>query len=102
MDDAKIAAVGVSVSRWHTMHGVSINVCPIMADYDRIVPCGLVGKRVTSLAQLAPQLFADTPHADVVETVRSTFCKHFETVFDVALAPADLPPLQSFMNTLDS
>lgn len=48
---AKIAAIGVRVRRWVTMHGVSINVDPDLDDFAGILPCGLVDP-VTSLAAL--------------------------------------------------
>jgi lipoyl(octanoyl) transferase len=50
----KIAAVGVTASRWVTMHGLALNVHPDMASYDFIVPCGISepGFGVTSLKQV--------------------------------------------------
>jgi lipoyl(octanoyl) transferase len=50
--EAKIAALGVRVRRWVTMHGVSINLCPDLANFSGIVPCGLPDFAVTSLADL--------------------------------------------------
>jgi lipoyl(octanoyl) transferase len=50
--EAKIAALGVRVRRWVTMHGVSINLCPNLAHFSAIVPCGLPGFAITSLADL--------------------------------------------------
>lgn len=50
--DAKIAAIGVRVRRWVTSHGVAINVDPDLSHFDGIVPCGLDGFAVTSLAAL--------------------------------------------------
>lgn len=47
--DRKICAIGVRVSRWVSMHGLAINVCTDLSHFDLIVPCGLVGRRVTSL-----------------------------------------------------
>ncbi len=47
---AKIAAMGVRVRRWVTMHGLALNVDPEMAHFGLINPCGL-GRPVTSLAQ---------------------------------------------------
>ncbi len=50
--DAKIAALGVRVRKWVTMHGISINVSPDLDHFGGIVPCGLPDYGVTSLAQL--------------------------------------------------
>lgn len=47
----KIAALGVRVSRWITMHGLALNVEPDLTHFDLIVPCGLVGRPVTSMAR---------------------------------------------------
>jgi lipoic acid synthetase len=46
----KICAVGVRVSRGRSMHGLALNVDPDMRWFDRIIPCGLADKEVTSLA----------------------------------------------------
>ena len=46
----KIAAIGVRVSRWVTMHGLALNVDPDLSHFDLIVPCGLAGRPVTSVA----------------------------------------------------
>lgn len=50
--EAKIAALGVRVRRWVTSHGIAINVCPDLAHFGGIVPCGLDGFAMTSLAAL--------------------------------------------------
>jgi lipoic acid synthetase len=47
----KICAVGVRVSRGRSMHGLALNVDPDMAWFERIVPCGIEDKAVTSLAR---------------------------------------------------
>ena len=49
--DRKIGAVGVRIRRWVTMHGFAINGTTALEDFERIVPCGLVGKSVTSIEQ---------------------------------------------------
>ena len=46
----KICAIGVRVTRGRSMHGLALNVDPDMAWFDRIVPCGIADKGVTSLA----------------------------------------------------
>jgi lipoate-protein ligase B len=50
--NAKLGAVGVRIAGWTTMHGFAINVATGITGFDLIVPCGLVGTSVTSLASL--------------------------------------------------
>ena len=50
--EAKIAAIGVRLRRWVSLHGLSINVDPDLSHYDGIVPCGIADRGVTSLADL--------------------------------------------------
>lgn len=45
----KICAMGVRVSRWVSMHGLALNVTTNLEHFDLIVPCGLVGRSVTSM-----------------------------------------------------
>jgi lipoyl(octanoyl) transferase len=52
MAEDKIAAIGIRVRRWVTLHGVSLNVDPELEHYSGIVPCGVRGYGVTSLADL--------------------------------------------------
>ena len=49
--DAKIAAIGVRVSRGVTMHGFALNVCPDLSFFGNIVPCGMPDARVTSVTR---------------------------------------------------
>jgi len=48
----KVAAIGIRVRRWVTFHGISLNVDPELEHYSGIVPCGVSGYGVTSLADL--------------------------------------------------
>ena len=50
--DEKIAALGVRISRWVTMHGFALNVNPDLSFYDGIIPCGIFDHGVTSMEQL--------------------------------------------------
>jgi lipoyl(octanoyl) transferase len=50
--DEKVAAIGVAVRRWVSYHGLALNVCPNLAHFGLIVPCGLADKKVTSVSRL--------------------------------------------------
>jgi lipoyl(octanoyl) transferase len=62
--EAKIAAVGVRVTRWVSWHGVALNVEPDLSHFGGIVPCGISEHGVTSLAALGiPATMADADAA---------------------------------------
>jgi lipoyl(octanoyl) transferase len=71
--EAKIAAIGVRVRRWVTYHGVAINLEPDLEHFGGIVPCGISGFGVTSLADLG--LTTTMPELDAV--LRATFGEVF-------------------------
>jgi lipoyl(octanoyl) transferase len=77
LEGYKVAAMGIKVSRWITMHGFALNVCPDMTGFERIVPCGIANKPVGSLAQFIPNIS--------VEQVRLDIAAIFAAVFDVEL-----------------
>jgi lipoyl(octanoyl) transferase len=54
--EAKIAALGLRVKRWVTLHGFAINVAPDLSHFGGIVPCGIAEYGVTSLAALGKQM----------------------------------------------
>jgi lipoyl(octanoyl) transferase len=67
--DDKIGVIGVRVRHWVTYHGLAFNVNPDLGNYAGIVPCGISGHGVTSLAALGSK----ATMADVVATLRATF-----------------------------
>jgi lipoyl(octanoyl) transferase len=69
----KIAALGVRIKRWVTMHGVALNVNPDLAHFNGIVPCGVRGHGVTSLADLGMA----ASMADVDNALKLNFEKIF-------------------------
>lgn len=74
VDDKKLAAMGVHVSRWVTSHGFAFNVNTDLSYFDQIVPCGLREKGVTSLEKL---LGRRVPMDEVEERVIAQFGKVF-------------------------
>jgi lipoyl(octanoyl) transferase len=77
-----VAAIGVKVSRWITMHGFALNVCPDLTGFTRIIPCGIADKPVGSLAQFIPDIS--------VEEVRQKVAIAFAEVFGVKLVEAEI------------
>jgi lipoyl(octanoyl) transferase len=72
----KIGAIGVRVRHWVTYHGLALNVAPDLGNYAGIVPCGISGHGVTSLAALGVK----ATMADVDAALRATFDDAFERV----------------------
>jgi lipoyl(octanoyl) transferase len=72
-DEAKIAAIGLRVSRWVSSHGISINVDPDLSLYEGIVPCGIRDAGVTSLADLGLPVTLYDVDAALRRTFQQTF-----------------------------
>jgi lipoyl(octanoyl) transferase len=71
--EAKIAALGVRVRHWVTYHGVAINLDPVLEHFAGIVPCGLSGFGVTSLADLGLTTSMAELDGALVETFGEVF-----------------------------
>ncbi len=71
--DDKIAAIGVRIKKWVTLHGIAINVNPDLSYYDGIVPCGISTHGVTSLHSLGLQ----TSLQDLDKALKATFDQVF-------------------------
>ncbi len=78
IENRKIAAIGIKVSRWITMHGFAFNVNTDLSLFNGIVPCGIYDKDVTSLQrELGRQV-------DIKE-VKEKLVNHFKEVFNYDL-----------------
>ncbi|MCX6143943.1 MAG: lipoyl(octanoyl) transferase LipB [Ignavibacteriales bacterium] len=70
----KIAAIGVKVSRWVTMHGFALNVNTDLQKFARIIPCGIFHKGVTSMKQVLGREIA-------LEEVERKLTESFASIF---------------------
>jgi lipoyl(octanoyl) transferase len=86
----KIGAIGVHISRWVTSHGFAFNVSTDLRFFDLIVPCGIVGRRATSLEKV---LGRRVGHGEVAPLV----AKHFGDVFGLEMT---LVSREELMETL--
>ncbi len=75
--EKKIAAIGVRVRHWITLHGIAINVNPELAHFGGIVPCGIADAGVTS--------FADLNVSAGFSELDAALRKNFDAVFDGSL-----------------
>jgi lipoyl(octanoyl) transferase len=76
VNDKKICAMGVRTSRWVTMHGLALNVSPDLSYFEKIVPCGISDKGVTSI-------LAESGMTPDLNQVSEKFTRHFESIFEV-------------------
>lgn len=88
----KIAAMGVHISRWVTRHGFALNVNTDLSFYDLIVPCGIVGKQVTSMKALLS-------HPVRIDDVVSRVALEFGAVFARGI---EWLPAQSLIEAFDA
>lgn len=85
----KIAAIGIAVkASWTTMHGFSFNISPDLSHYSFIVPCGIVGRGVTSLATILGK-------AVTRQEVEGKVVRSFGDVFAVTCREVSLETLQN-------
>ena len=82
----KIAALGIRVRRWVSLHGIAVNIAPDLSHFGGIVPCGISDpdRGVTSLADLG------------VDTDRQTFDRRLRSSFETYFGPTVDPSGTSF------
>lgn len=78
VDESKIAAIGISVRRWITMHGFALNIRLNREHFSLIKPCGILDRGVTSISEVLSQ---DVPMVKVTERLIA----HFSQVFDACI-----------------
>ena len=81
----KIASLGIHVKQWVTFHGFALNVVNDLSLFDLIVPCGIAGVRMTSVAAERPML------AEPVARMRSATLSAFARVFERELVAGPAP-----------
>lgn len=79
----EIGAIGISVRKWISMHGVALNVDPVMEHFSYINPCGFVDRRATSMSEVLGRKISP-------EEVKARFLFHFSDVFKLNMEPQTL------------
>ncbi|TMW55067.1 hypothetical protein Poli38472_013829 [Pythium oligandrum] len=69
----KIAAVGTHASRWITMHGFAINTTTDLTAFDRIIPCGIDDRAVTSIERIRPEVTLTQVEDAAIEAIKQVF-----------------------------
>jgi lipoate-protein ligase B len=78
VESEKIAAEGIGVQHWVTMHGVSLNVCPDLKYFSLIIPCGISTMGVTSMKKLMG-------NGVEFNVVRQEMRRQLSSIFDLSL-----------------
>lgn len=83
----KIAAIGISSSRWITTHGFALNVNPDLNFFDTsvIIPCGIEGRAVTSIAQVLIEEGRSEKEVPSLLQVSEIVLEKFQCVFGVSM-----------------
>ena len=86
--EEKLAALGVHLSRWVTSHGFAFNVSTDLRYFDLIIPCGIKGKRATSLERALGRSIS-------LDETRARLAAHFAEIFNAEPHSVSLDDLQN-------
>jgi len=90
----KLGAIGVHISRWVTSHGFAYNVATDLRNFDLIVPCGIAGRKATSLEKLLGR-------AVKLNEVAPKIVAHFGDVFGLEMFAGSLKELLEKLETAE-
>ena len=80
VDDDKICAMGVRLSKWVTMHGFALNLNPDMTYFDGMIPCGIFEYGVTSLHELEIEFELDALLTNIINSFHYFLSKDLSEV----------------------
>jgi len=88
---AKIAAIGVHLSRWITRHGFALNISTDLRYFQYIIPCGLAGKPVTSMERV----LGSVPRHNMVV---SSIVRDFGLIFELEMRQIEFSTLSDMLS----
>jgi lipoyl(octanoyl) transferase len=91
----KVAAIGVRISRWITSHGFALNVTTDLDAFNWIVPCGIQGRGVTSLARLGVQASRPQVEDRVIARFGEVFGAEMVELSSAAASASAAQPFES-------
>ena len=75
IEDEKICAMGVRLSKWVTMHGFAMNLNPDLKYYDGIIPCGIFDHGITSLQEQGVYVSIESLMENLINSFKMVFKK---------------------------
>jgi lipoate-protein ligase B len=88
VENEEIAAIGLSIRKWVSMHGFALNVNPNLEHFSYINPCGFPDRRATSISRLLG-------HEVAMDEVADRVLAHFSGVFDITMKTGPVDHVRS-------